>query len=91
MNGYGKIYEITGTRSFHIAPKVIRDEETYAAYLRRLERKEKSQRHTGSARWQESQMNKLPEVRISGAAQLEIAAALPDRPFLDADAVAHFL
>jgi hypothetical protein len=23
-----KIYEIIGTRSFHIAPKVIRDEET---------------------------------------------------------------
>jgi hypothetical protein len=28
-----KIYEIIDTRSFHIAPKVICDEETYAAYL----------------------------------------------------------
>lgn len=74
-----KIYEITGTRSFHIAPKVIRDEETYTAYLERLERKEKSQRHTGSARWQESAMNKLDEMLTAGATQLEIAAALPYR------------
>lgn len=74
-----KIYEITGTRSFHIAPKVIRDEETYAAYLERLERKEKSQRHTGSARWQESEINKLDELLTAGATQLEIAAALPYR------------
>jgi hypothetical protein len=74
-----KIYEITGTRSFHISPKVIRDEETYAAYLERLERKEQSQRHTGSARWQESEMNKLDEMLTSEATQLEIAAALPYR------------
>jgi hypothetical protein len=74
-----KIYEITGTRSFHIAPKVIRDEETYAAYLERLERKEQSQRHTGSARWQESEMNKLDELLTARATQLEIATALPYR------------
>src|SRR5690606_14503619 len=71
-----KIYEITGTRSFHIAPKVIRDEETYAAYLERLERKENSQRHTGSARWQKSEMNKLDELWTAGATQLAITAAL---------------
>lgn len=74
-----KIYEIIGTRSFHIAPKVIRDEETYEAYLKRLERKEKSQRYTGSARWQESEMNKLDELLTARATQLEIAAALPYR------------
>jgi hypothetical protein len=55
------------------------DEETYAAYLERLERKEQSQRHTGSARWQESEMNKLEGMLTSGATQLEIAAALPYR------------
>jgi hypothetical protein len=74
-----KIYEVIGTRSFHIAPKVIRDEETYAAYLERLERKEKSQRHSGSARWQKPEMNKLDELLTAGATQLEIAAALPCR------------
>ncbi|MEO8613127.1 MAG: hypothetical protein ABI690_34865, partial [Chloroflexota bacterium] len=74
-----KIYEIIGTRSFYIVPKVVRDEETYAAYLERLERKEKSQRHTGSARWQKAEMDKLEEMLTSGATQLEIAAALPYR------------
>lgn len=58
---------------------MIRDKETYAAYLERLERKEKSQRHTGSARWQEAEMDKLEEMLTSGATQLEIAAALPYR------------
>jgi hypothetical protein len=74
-----KIYEITGTRSFQIVPKVIRDEETYAAYLERMERNEDRQRHTGSARWQETEMNKLEELLVSGATQLEIASVLPYR------------
>jgi hypothetical protein len=74
-----KVREITGARSFCVAPKLIRDEETYAAYLERLERKEKSQRHTGSSRWLEAEMNKLDELSTAGATQLEIAAALPYR------------
>ncbi len=72
-----KIYESMGMRSLYIAPKVIRDEETYGAYLERLERKEKSQRHTGSARWQKAEMDKLEEMLTSGAAQLEIFVVLP--------------
>lgn len=74
-----KIYEIIGSRSFQIVPKVIRDEETYADYLARLERKEESQRRTGSARWQEEEMQKLDELLKAEATQLEIAAALPHR------------
>lgn len=74
-----KVREITGERSFCVAPKLIHDKETYTAYLERLERKEKSQRHTGSSRWLEAEMNKLDELLTAGATQLEIAAALPYR------------
>jgi hypothetical protein len=74
-----KVREITGERSFCVAPKLIRDKETYAAYLERLERKEKSQRHTGSSRWLEAEMTKLDELLTARATQLEIAAALPYR------------
>ncbi|MBK9745994.1 MAG: recombinase family protein [Chloroflexi bacterium] len=74
-----KVREITGERSFCVAPKLIHDKETYAAFFERLERKEKSQRHTGSSRWLEAEMNKLDELLTAGATQLEIAAALPYR------------
>lgn len=74
-----KAYEIIGSRNFHMSPKPIRDEEKYADYLMRLERDGEKANKTSGNRWRKDQLEALGCLLDSGAAQLEIAAALPVR------------
>jgi hypothetical protein len=74
-----KIYEVIGKRSFYISPKPIRDEETYADYIERMERTGwKPPRKSGS-RWVQEEIGYLEELLDEGATQLELCAALPHR------------
>ncbi len=72
-----KAYEIVGKRSFQIAPKPIREGETYDDYIQRIA-SDKSRSHPGP-RWQPEEVEKLEALLDKGAGQLEIAAALPYR------------
>jgi hypothetical protein len=74
-----KAYEIIGARNFHMSPKPIRDEEKYADYLARLERDGEKANKTSGNRWRKDELEALGCLLDSGAAQLEIAAALPVR------------
>jgi len=74
-----KAYEIIGKRSFHISPKPIREDETYADYIERMERADwKQPRKTGS-RWVEEEIEMLENMLDEGATQLDLCAALPHR------------
>jgi hypothetical protein len=74
-----KAYEIVKKRSFQISPKPIWDEETYQQFCDRMAQTGgKLPRHTGS-RWVDEEVNRLNELLDRGAAQLELAAALPHR------------
>jgi DNA invertase Pin-like site-specific DNA recombinase len=74
-----KAYEILGERKFHISPKPIRDEETFADYQVRLERDGNQANRTSGNRWRKDELELLAQVIERGATQLEIAAALPHR------------
>ncbi|GIL14743.1 MAG: hypothetical protein BroJett038_34630 [Chloroflexota bacterium] len=74
-----KAYEIIGSRNFHMSPKPIRDEEKYGDYLMRLERDGEKANKTSGNRWRKDELEALGCLLDSGAAQLEIAAALPIR------------
>jgi hypothetical protein len=71
-----KAYEIVGKRSFQIAPKPIREGETYDDYIQCIASK-KVRPHPGP-RWQPEEVEKLQALLDKGAGQLEIAA-LPYR------------
>lgn len=74
-----KAYEIIGSRSFHISPKPIRDEEKYEDYLARLERDGEKANRTSGNRWTSDELEVLEGLLARRATQLEIAAALPVR------------
>lgn len=74
-----KIYEIIGKRSFYISPKPIRDEETYADYIERMERTGWKQPRKSGSRWIEEEIDHLEKLLDEGADQIELCAALPHR------------
>jgi hypothetical protein len=72
-----KAYEIIGKRSFHISPKPIRDDETYADYIERMERTGWKQPRKAGPRWVEEEIEMLENMLDEGATQLDLCAALP--------------
>ncbi|MAU09023.1 MAG: hypothetical protein CL607_04315 [Anaerolineaceae bacterium] len=74
-----KAYEIVGKRSFHISPKPIRDEETYADYVERMEKTGWKHPRKAGSRWVEDEIEMLESMLNEGAEQLELCAALPHR------------
>jgi transposase len=74
-----KAYEIVGKRSFHISPKPIRDEETYADYLERMEKTGWKHPRKAGPRWIQEEVKALEDLLNEGATQLELCAALPHR------------
>jgi hypothetical protein len=73
-----KIYEIIGTRSFHIFPKPIREGEKYADFAQRTKTNETPLRLNGP-HWRPKEIEELGSLLDSGASQLELCAALPHR------------
>ena len=70
-----KIYEIIGKRSFYISPKPIRDEETYADYIERMERTGWKQPRKSGSRWIEEEIDHLE--KLLDEAQTRSNYALP--------------
>jgi hypothetical protein len=73
-----KAYEIVGRRSFHVSPKPIREEETYAQFFLCLT-KSGGQLPCNKSRWVPEEVELLEKLLDSGATQLEIAARLLHR------------
>lgn len=65
-----KIYEIIGKSSFYISPKPIRDEETYADYLERMEQTGWQHPRTRSSRWRQEEVETIDNLLNQGATQL---------------------
>lgn len=74
-----KAYEIIDKRSFHISPKPIREDETYADYIERMERTGWKHPRKAGPRWVEEEIEILENMLDEGASQLELCAALPHR------------
>ena len=74
-----KAYEIIGKRSFQISPKPIREDETYAAYIERMERTGWKHPRKAGSRWVEEEIEMLKNMLDEGATQLDFCAVLPHR------------
>lgn len=74
-----KAYEIVRKRSFHISPKPIREEETYADYIERMERTGWQRPRRSGSRWIQEEIETLESLLDQGATQPELCAALPHR------------
>jgi DNA invertase Pin-like site-specific DNA recombinase len=74
-----KAYEIVGKRSFQISPKPIREDETYADYLERMEQTGWKHPRKSGSRWIQEEIDKMENMLDQGASQLELCAALPHR------------
>jgi hypothetical protein len=74
-----KAYEIVGKRSFQISPKPVREDETYADYLERMEQTGWKHPRKSGSRWIQEEIEMLETMLDEGATQLELCAALPHR------------
>jgi hypothetical protein len=74
-----KAYEVVGKRSFHISPKPIREDETYADYLERMEKAGWEHPRKSGSRWIQEEIERMENMLDQGASQLELCAALPHR------------
>lgn len=74
-----KAYEIVGERTFHISPKPIREDETYADYIARMEKTGWKQSRKSGPRWVDDEVAGLEQMLDEGATQLELCQAFPYR------------
>lgn len=74
-----KVWAERGKGALQLSPLPVHDRETYRDFLRRTGNETTAYKARGGEKWNQKHLDKLQQMVMGGASQVEIAAAFPHR------------